>query len=52
MEHNMSAAILEQYKSAAYNLGVKDTLIALRNVYGEGIEETDLWADIMKEGNK
>ena len=49
LEHNMSAAILEQYKSAAYNLGVKDTLLALRNVYGEGIEETDLWADIMKE---
>ena len=49
MNNSMSDAILEQYKSAAYNLGVKDTLLALRNVYGEGIEETDLWSDIMKE---
>lgn len=34
----------------SYVQGVIDTLEELREVYGEGIEETDLWAEYMKEG--
>ena len=45
LNHSMSTAILEQYKSAAFEEGVKYALESLRDVYGEGIEETDIWAE-------
>ena len=31
----------------AYSNGVKSTLTQLREVYGEGLEETDLWNEYM-----
>jgi lysyl-tRNA synthetase class I len=43
----MTEAILEQYKSAAFEKGVRYALDYLREVYGEGIEETDIWAQFM-----
>jgi hypothetical protein len=50
LEHSMSDAILEQIKLASYNDGVESALSELREVYGAGIEETDIWAEYMKEG--
>jgi hypothetical protein len=47
----MSDAILEQTKLIAYEQGVKDTLSELREVYGEGIEETNLWNEYMTKEN-
>ena len=36
-----------------YDEGVRDALAELGEVYGEGIEETDLWAEYMnKEGEE
>lgn len=32
-----------------YEQGIKDTLTQLREVYGEGLEETDLWQELMKD---
>jgi hypothetical protein len=49
LEHSMSDAILEQIKGASYEEGMRDALNYLAELY-EGIEETDLWADYMKEG--
>ena len=46
----MSDAILEQYKKTAYEQGVKDTLSQLREVYGEGLELTDIWRENMTKG--
>ena len=43
---------LQSESLKAYNLGVKDTLLALRDIYGNGIEETDLWAEYASEENK
>ena len=37
---------LQKESLKAYNLGVKDTLLALREVYGDGIEETDIWGEV------
>jgi len=51
LEHSMSDAILEQYKSAAYGQGVRDALTELSSLY-EGLEDTNLWADNMKEETK
>ena len=50
LEHSMSAAILEQYKGAAFQEGAKYALEYLSDLY-DGIEETDIWADYMKEEN-
>jgi hypothetical protein len=49
--HRMTEAILEQYKSAAFEKGVRHALDYLREVYGAGIEETDIWTDYMNEEN-
>jgi len=52
ISHAMSDAILEQIKLIAYEQGVTDTLNELREVYGEGLEFTDLWREYMtKEAN-
>ena len=45
----MNKFVLSRHKAEAYMQGVKDTLLELREVYGEGLEETDLWAEVMKE---
>jgi len=52
MNNRMSDAILEQTKLVAYEQGVTDTLTQLREVYGEGLELTDLWNEYMNEENK
>jgi hypothetical protein len=48
LEHSMSAAILNQYKVEAYERGIRAALSELREVYGEGLEATNIWADYMK----
>lgn len=49
LEHSMSDSILKQIKRAAYEDGVMSALSELREVYGAGIEDTDIWAEYMKE---
>ena len=49
--NSMSDAILEQIKAASYIDGVVSALSELREVYGAGIEETDIWAEYMNEEN-
>lgn len=51
LEHSMSDAVLEQIKGASYEEGMRDALTYLAELY-ESIEDTDLWADYMKEENK
>jgi hypothetical protein len=51
LEHSMSAAILNQYKVEAYERGIRAALSELREVYGEGLEATNIWADYMKAAN-
>jgi hypothetical protein len=48
LEHSMSEAILEQVKTAAYEQGARDILDYLEDVYGDGIHETDVWAEYME----
>jgi proline racemase len=48
MEHSMSDAILNQIKADAFERGIKTALNELRDVYGEGLEETDIWAEYME----
>lgn len=48
--NTMSDAILEQIKGAAYEEGMRDALNYLKDLY-DGVEDTDLWADYMKEEN-
>ena len=51
LERSMSDAILNQIKADAFERGIKTALNELRDVYGEGLEQTDLWAEYMKEAN-
>lgn len=46
---SMSDAILEQIKGNSFQEGARYVLEYLRDVYGEGIEETDIWADYMSD---
>lgn len=48
--HTMTPAILQHHKAHSYMEGVRDTLNELREVYGEGLEDTDLWREVMGEG--
>jgi hypothetical protein len=50
MNNSMSDELLKQTKLIAYEQGVTDTLSQLREVYGEGLELTNLWREYMKEG--
>ena len=50
MNNSMSDAVLEQTKKIAYEQGVKDALSQLREVYGEGLELTDIWRENMTKG--
>lgn len=47
--HKMTESILKQRETVAFDNGVKYALESLREVYGEGIEETDIWAEYMNE---
>lgn len=51
LAHTLSDGILASIKGASYKEGMRDALTYLAELY-EGIEETDLWADYMKEENK
>ena len=42
-------AIMAQIKAEAFERGIKTALYELREVYGEGIEETDIWGEYMDE---
>ena len=48
--HTMTAAILNQYKAASFEEGVKYALNYLNDLIG-GLEETDIWAEFMREEN-
>lgn len=47
--HTMTEEILAQIKGASYEEGMRDALSYLSELF-EGVEETNLWADYMKEG--
>jgi hypothetical protein len=47
----MSDSILEQIKQLAYEQGIRYALNDLSDVYGDGIEETDLWNEYMTKEN-
>jgi len=51
LTNSMSDAILNEIKADAFERGIKTALNELRDVYGEGLEETDIWAEYMKEAN-
>ena len=46
----MSHATLEAIKGASYEEGMRDALTYLAELY-DGVEDTDLWADYVKEEN-
>jgi len=48
--HLVPDAILNNMKGEAFERGIKAALEELHDVYGEGLEETDLWAEYMNEG--
>jgi hypothetical protein len=50
LNNSMSDAILEQIKGAAFQEGARYALEYLSDLY-DGIKETDIWADYMKEEN-
>ena len=41
--------IMSKMKADAFKRGIQTALRELREVYGEGIEETDLWTEYMNE---
>lgn len=47
--HTMTDELLTRIKGDSFQEGVRYALDYLREVYGEGIEETDIWADYMDE---
>jgi hypothetical protein len=47
----MSDELLKQTKRIAYEEGIVSALNELREVYGEGIEETNLWNEYMTKEN-
>ena len=49
MNNTMSDAVLNHHKAIAYIEGVKNTLLELREVYGKGIEDTDIWQETMTQ---
>jgi hypothetical protein len=51
LEHSMSAGILAQTKQAAFTDGVCYALEEIRSVYGDGVKDTDIWAEHMLEEN-
>jgi hypothetical protein len=47
MDKTYTEAEIEAIREKVYNDGAVDTLDYLEGVYGEGIHETDLWAEYM-----
>jgi hypothetical protein len=47
-EIQANAAEMRKQSAMAYEEGIRYALDYLREVYGEGIEETDIWADYME----
>ena len=50
--HSMSDAILKQTKQLAFEQGIQYALSNLSEVYGEGLELTDLWNEYMNKEPK
>ncbi len=50
MTMKVDVEFIQQVKGAAFIEGAKYVLEYLHDVYGEGLEETDIWADYMTEG--
>ena len=46
---SMTQEILDAIKGESYEEGMRDALSYLSQLF-DGVEETDLWADYMKEG--
>ena len=51
-EIQSTAELMQKECAKAYAEGVRNTLEELREVYGEGIEETDIWSEYMNEEAK
>lgn len=51
-ETQETAEFMQKECVKAYLSGVRNTLEELREVYGEGIEETDIWVEYMNEEAK
>jgi len=51
-ETQETAELMQKECAKAYLSGVRNTLEELREVYGEGIEETDIWSEYMNEEAK
>lgn len=49
-EIQLIAKTMQTGQAIAFREGVRYALANLLEVYGEGIEETDLWAEYMAEG--
>lgn len=48
-EIQANAAEMRKQSAMAHAEGIRYALYELREVYGEGIEETDIWAEYMSE---
>ena len=44
-----TAKVMSKMKADAFDNGIRHALDYLREVYGAGIEETDIWADYMND---
>ena len=51
MNNSMSDELLKQTKQLAFEQGIQYALSNLSDVYGDGIEETDLWNEYMTKEN-
>jgi len=47
--HTMTDEILEQIKAQARREGAQEAISWLEEVYGEGIQATDAWAEYMDD---
>lgn len=45
----LSEELLTKIKGDSFQEGARYVLEYLRDVYGDGIEETDIWADYMSD---
>ena len=51
INNSMSDELLKQVKRIAYEKGIVSALNELREAYGEGIEDTDIWNEYMTKEN-
>lgn len=52
LEHSMSEEILLQYKKIAFIEGVRYALTELHDVYGEGLQDTDIYKEFLRDGRE